>query len=335
MKPVIFALSGERLTPDERTFFAQVVPAGFILFGRNCTDPDQLRALTNELRSIAGREELAILIDQEGGRVARLGPPGWPEQPGPAIFDRLYRRAPISGIEAMRVHGLCIASVLRQAGITINCAPLLDLAHPAGHPVIAERALGADPMQVAALGRALLDGMREGGVVGIIKHMPGHGRAELDSHHALPVVAASDAELESDLRPFRSLDWVPAAMTAHVVYRAWDAERPATLSRQVVEDVIRNRIGFGGLLLSDDIGMGALSGRLPDRAQAALAAGCDLVLHCSGDFKEMEEIAAALPDIGADARDRLDRALAWAPAPTASPDYAGLAARRDALLAYA
>jgi beta-N-acetylhexosaminidase len=225
--------------------------------------------------------------------------------------------------------------MLRDAGISWNCAPMLDLGHEGAHPIIADRALGAEPMQVAALGRAWLDGMRSGGVTGIVKHMPGHGRAAVDSHVALPFVAASEAELDVDLEPFRALNGVPAAMTAHVVFAAWDAERPATLSPTVIGEVIRGRIGFSGLLMSDDIAMEALAGPHGTRAAGALAAGCDLVLHCSGVLAEMEEIAAALPAIGPEARERLERALAWAPVAGEAGGYDELAARRDKLLAYA
>jgi beta-N-acetylhexosaminidase len=335
MQPIIFALSGESLTPDERAFFRDAQPAGFILFGRNCAAPAQLRALTEELRALTGRADLPILVDQEGGRVSRLRPPIWPELPAATIFDRLYGRAPISAIEAARLHGRAMAAMLRDCGITVNCAPMLDLCHPASHPIVAERALGAEPMQVAALGRAWLEGMRAGGVLGILKHMPGHGRATADSHLELPVVSASAEELEADLRPFRSLSWAPAAMTAHVLYPAWDADCPATLSPTIIGDVIRGTLSFDGLLISDDITMAALSGDLATRAAAALKAGCDLALHCSGRLEEMRTIAAVLPDMSDEARHRLDRALAWAPAPSDGPSYAELAARRDALLAYA
>lgn len=334
MTPLIFGLSGPCLTPDERALFADAEPAGYILFARNCGDRAQLCALTDDLRALSGRSDLPILVDQEGGRVVRLRPPAWPELPGPAPFDRLYQRAPISAIEAMRLHGRAIAAQLREAGITVNCAPMLDLRRPEGHPVIAERALGDEPMQVAALGRALLDGMAAGGIAGIVKHMPGQGRAEADSHHRLPVVRASEEELEADLQPFRSLKGARAAMTAHVVYEAWDKERPATLSPSVIADAIRGRIAFDGLLLSDDIGMGALDGDLGERAAAALASGCDLVLHCSGDLAEMRRIAEAAGSLSENARRRLGAVTAvfGGEEPIAQEE---LATRRDALLAYA
>jgi beta-N-acetylhexosaminidase len=227
-----------------------------------------------------------------------------------------------------------MAVLLREIGLTVNCMPALDLKLPGGSEIVGDRALGTDPMQVAALGRAALDGLRRGGVLGVIKHMPGHGRATVDSHHALPVVDADAEILESDLAPFRALNDAPIGMTAHILYSAWDRDRPATLSRIVVGDVIRTRIGYDGLLLSDDIGMGALSGAIGERAALALAAGCDLVLHCSGILGEMVELAGAVPQITSSGADRLQRALATISGQVGS-DYEALAAKRDALLAYA
>ena len=334
MLPVIFALSGPRLTADEQAFFSDAAPAGFILFGRNCVDKAQLSALTAELRDLAGRADLPVLIDQEGGRVARLGPPEWPAFPSPEVFDRLYRVAPMSAIEAARVNALAIAMMLREVGVTANCAPVLDLRHDGAHPVVGNRTFGADAMQVAALGRAALEGFAAGGVCGILKHMPGHGRARADSHHELPLVAASREELESDFAPFRSLAGAPMAMTAHILYSALDADRPASLSPTVIGDTIRRDIGFDGLLMSDDIGMKALAGPAWQDARAAIDAGCDLALHCSGDLAEMEKVAAALPPITDAARARLGRAMRLDAAIDGSGPEA-LAAQRDALLAYA
>jgi beta-N-acetylhexosaminidase len=332
MLPCILGLSGLELTPDERAFFRDADPAGYILFGRNCRDQAQLRALTDELRALAGRDRLPILIDQEGGRVARLKPPVWPDFPPQWRFAELYERAPISGMEAARVNALAIALTLAGAGINIACLPLLDVRQAGAHDVIGDRALGSDPLQVAALGRMVLDGLAAGGVAGVIKHLPGHGRARADSHKELPVVAASAAELESDLIPFRRLASAPIGMTAHILYPAWDPERPATLSPLIISKVIRASIGFNGLLLSDDIDMAALSGGLEERAGAALA-GCDLVLHCSGDLADNRRVAAALPEIGKAASARLEQAV-----PPRSPTYeiadlGGLLAKRDALLA--
>lgn len=335
MRPVIFGFSGPRLTADERAFFRETDPAGYILFGRNCVDRAQLRALTDDLRGLSGRADLPILIDQEGGAIVRLKPPVWPAMPGAAIFDRLYQRAPMSAIRAMRLHGSAIAAVLREVGVTVNCAPMLDLRHGCSHPIIAERALGAAPMQVSALGRAMLDGMAAGGLVGVVKHLPGHGRATVDSHHALPVVSATEAELERDLEPFRKLAQAKIGMTAHVVYSAWDASACSTFSAIVIEDVIRGRICFDGLLLSDDICMGALSGGLAERGRAALSAGCDLVLHCSGDLAEMQALSAGVGEMSGEAGARLERAMTLAASSIEPEPYAEIAGRRDALLAYA
>jgi beta-N-acetylhexosaminidase len=334
MKPAIFGLSGTCLTADERAFFRDAAPVGFILFARNIVDPDQLRALTDDLRALSGRADTPILVDQEGGRVTRLGPPIWPALPAGERFARLYQVAPISAIEAMRAHAGAIAATLRASGINVNCMPMLDLRLPGSSPIVGDRALGSDPIQVAALGRAALDGLAAGGVVGVIKHMPGHGRATLDSHHALPVVEASADELETDLAPFRALAWAPIGMTAHVIYTAWDAERPATLSTKVIAEVIRGRIGFEGLLMSDDIVMGALTGAFGERAAGALAAGCDLVLHCSGELDEMETVAGELGEIGPEAERRLERAMASVAAAPKGRPAEELAAKRDSLLAY-
>ena len=333
MLPAIFGISGESLSEDERTFFRGARPAGFILFARNCRARDQLRRLTDSFREVAGREQVPILIDQEGGRVARLKPPEWPAFPAAWRFAELYARAPISAIEAARVNARAIAILLAEAGINVNCAPLLDVRREDAHDVIGDRALGAEPMQVAALGRAVLDGLRAGGVCGVVKHMPGHGRARADSHKALPVVDASAEELAVDLAPFRALHDAPVAMTAHLLYPAWDEEKCATLSPTVVGEVIRGQIGFEGLLVSDDLTMEALKGSLAERAEAAIGAGCDLVLQGSGKVSDNEAVAAALGSIGEEALVRLDRAMAW---PAEEPaDYRALVDKRDALLALA
>ena len=332
MRPAFIGLSGHSLTDDERRFLLEAQPAGIILFARNCQDPAQLKALTDSLRDLFGRDDLPILIDQEGGKVARLKPPFWPVFPPGAAFAALYEIAPISAIEAARLNGLALASALAEAGVTVDCAPVLDLRQAGAHDVIGDRAFGDEPMRVAALGRGLLDGLRAGGVVGVVKHMPGHGRARADSHVELPVVEADAEALESDLAPFRSLRDAPMAMTAHVLYRAWDPERCATVSPTVIGDIIRGRIGFDGLLMSDDIGMEALDGTLGERARAAIVAGCDVVLHCSGRIEDSEAVIAALDEIDEAARERMARAMAW-PTPGADqPGCADLAARRDALL---
>ena len=331
MKPVIFGLSGPVLTADERAFFADAEPAGYILFGRNVVDRAQLRALTDSLRDLAGRDDLAILIDQEGGPVARMKPPAWPAFPAGPVFDALYEIAPMSAIQATRANAQALGLMLAEVGITVDCAPLLDVAHPDTTPAIATRAFGRDPMRVAALGRAMLDGLAAAGIVGVVKHMPGHGRARVDSHHLLPRVTADAVALAVDIEPFRTLAHAPMGMTSHIVFETWDAERPVTLSPVVIEDVIRGAIGFDGLLMTDDIDMKALSGSAADKAADAIAAGCDVVLDCWGRMDEMTAIADRLSDMVPASRDRLDRAMAGRS--VATGDFAELIAKRDSLLA--
>jgi beta-N-acetylhexosaminidase len=297
MKPIIFGLSEFRITAAERALFAHAEPAGFILFKRNIADRAQVSALTQDLRALTGQSDLPILIDQEGGRVARLSSPIWPDFPAAARFDALYQMAPMTAIEAARQNAEAMGHTLAELGINVNCMPVLDVRHDATHSAIGDRALGRVPMQVAALGRALLDGLAQAGVAGVLKHMPGQGYATVDSHHDLPRVTLDTAALIDDFEPFRSLAHAPFGMTAHVIFDAWDAERPATLSPHVVTSIIRGLIAFEGLLLSDDITMNALAGPIAARAQACLAAGCDLVLHCSGDEAEMHAISDALDDM--------------------------------------
>lgn len=335
MLPVIFGFAGESLSAEERDFFGEARPAGFILFGRNCRDRAQLRRLTDDLRALAGRDDLAILIDQEGGRVARLGPPEWPEFPAAARFAELYAKAPISAIEAARANAQAIAVTLAEVGVNVNCAPVLDLCHEGAHEVIGDRAFGGEPMQVAALGRAMLDGLAAAGVCGVVKHVPGHGRARADSHRELPEVQAGEDALALDLAPFRALRDAPMAMTAHVLFTAWDAERCATVSPVVIAEIIRGEIGFGGLLLSDDLTMAALSGSFAERAQAALAAGCDCVLQGSGRLADNAAVAEALGGIAVAARARLDRAMGGVAGTASVEPYEALSAKRDALLAFA
>ncbi|MCD2315599.1 beta-hexosaminidase [Sphingomonas sp. IC-11] len=333
MKPVIFGLSGPVLTADERAFFAEARPAGYILFKRNCVDRQQLRALTDSLRELEGRNDVAILVDQEGGRVARLGPPEWPAFPAGPDFDRLYDIAPMSAIEAARANATALGMMLAEVGITVDCHPILDVIRPETTEAITIRAFGSEPMRVGAMGRATLEGLAAGGVVGVIKHMPGHGRALVDSHHLLPTVTASEAELEEDLAPFRALAEAPMGMTSHIIFEAWDRERPATMSPTIIEDVIRGRIGFDGLLMTDDIDMKALSGTPSDKAAGAIAAGCDLVLDCWARMEEMVAIADRLDEIAPRARQRLDDAMRSVVAEEG--DFAALIAKRDALLALA
>jgi beta-N-acetylhexosaminidase len=350
MQPLFLGLAGLALNDDERALFRAANPAGYILFKRNLDSPDQVRALTQSLRDLAGRD-VPILIDQEGGRVARLRPPHWPEFPTGERFGLLYDKAPITAIEACRLNALALAALLKDLGINVDCLPLLDVRDTQGHDIIGDRSFGTEPMVVSALGKAVLDGFRAGGICGVVKHIPGHGRARADSHLELPVVTASRDELERDFEPFRRLADAPMAMTAHITYTALDAERCATLSPDVI-DFIRNDIGFGGLLMSDDLGMHALgnpqsgghppgSNALQDfgaRALASLDAGCDIALHCSGDFNEMRSIVEAAPVMSDAAATHLAAAMAWMGSGEARGDstpVAEWAAARDALLALA
>lgn len=335
MKPVIFGLSGLTLTDDEKRLFRDVDPAGYILFKRNIDDRDQVRALTDSLRALHGRDDVLISIDQEGGRVARMRGPVWPEFPAGAVFDALYDIAPMTAIEAARSNAEAIALILAEVGINVDCLPLLDVRVSETHAAIGDRALGSDPARVAALGRAMLDGLAAGGVVGVVKHMPGQGRAVVDSHHDLPHVHASEAEMEQDLAPFRTLKNAPMGMTAHVVYEAWDAGRCATMSPIILNDVIRSKIGFDGLLMSDDLDMNALSGDVSTRAADCVAAGCDIALNCWGRFDEMVAIAEKLPEITEAAKLRLDRAMATAAPKFDAARLADMLAKRDQLLAIA
>jgi beta-N-acetylhexosaminidase len=332
MKPVIFGLSGETLTADERAFFADAQPAGYILFRRNIADPAQLRALTDDLRALHGRDDLLIMIDQEGGRVARMQAPVWPSFPPGAVFDRLYDIAPSSAIAAARANAHAIALTLAEGGITVDALPLLDVRQDGASDIMGDRTLGAEPMRVAALGRAVIEGLARGGVAGIIKHMPGHGRAMVDSHHELPIVTASEEELATDLAPFQTLKDTPIGMTAHVVYTAWDPDLPASLSASIIDTIIRQRIGFDGLLMSDDLDMKALNGSIPELAAGVVAAGCDLALNCWGRMDDMVGIADLLPDISDRSRARLDRAMASTSLTAESPPLEQLLATRDSLL---
>ena len=335
MQAAIYGIEGFALTDEERSFFADAEPAGFILFRRNCDNQDQLLRLTDSLRALAGRDDLPILIDQEGGRVARLRPPVWPAFPPAEKFANLYRLAPSSAIEAVRSNARALGLMLQSCGINVNALPLLDVRQEGASDIIGDRSLGSEPMQVAALGRAVLDGMASAGVVGIIKHIPGHGRALVDSHKELPVVTASAEELETDLEPFERLASAPMGMTAHVVYEAWDRERPATLSPIVIHDIIRERIGFDGWLMSDDLGMEALQGDFGSRAAGVVAAGCDVALHCSGKMEEMVAVASAVPPMSTESHERLSRAMALTRNELEPLDFAQEISRRDQLLALA
>lgn len=338
MIPAIFGLSGLTLTENERAFFRDSDPAGYILFGRNVDNRAQLRALTDELRSLHGRDDLFISIDQEGGRVARMKPPVWAKYPAGEAFARLYDLAPSSAIAAARAHAEALGLDLAEAGITVDCWPCVDVREPGAHDVIGDRALGEEPMRVAALGRAILEGLAAAGVAGVIKHMPGHGRAGADSHKELPTVHADAQALERDLAPFRALaKRAKIGMTGHILFPAWDEEAPATQSPRIIAEIIRGAIGFDGLLLTDDIDMQALSGTIPERSAKALAAGCDLVLNCWARMEDMVGIAQACPGIGEESAARMARAMAdtfLSPA-LAQERQAECVATRDALLALA
>ena len=307
----IFGCAGPRLSADEAAFFAEVNPWGFILFKRNVETPDQVRRLTDALRACVGRPDAPILIDQEGGRVQRLGPPHWPVYPPGRAYGTLAGNDPLLRREITRLGARLIAHDLATLGINVDCVPVLDVPQAGAHDIIGDRAYGQTPEEVAYLGRAAAEGLIAGGVLPIIKHIPGHGRALADSHLDLPVVDASREALSSvDFAPFRVLSDMPMAMTAHVVYAAIDPRRPATTSRRAIREVIRGEIGFSGLLMSDDLSMKALSGDFAERTRASLAAGCDVVLHCNGDMAEMKPIAESCRPLSGSSRRRADAALA-------------------------
>lgn len=311
----IAGCAGLTLSAGERSFFRDSSPWGFILFARNVDNPAQVTALVEELRDAVGWRA-PVLIDQEGGRVQRLRPPHWPNDPPAEAFGTLYLQDPAAGIEAVRLNSRAIAGDLAALGIDVDCLPVADLRHPDGHGIIGNRAYGTTPAVVAALARAAAEGLLDGGVLPVVKHIPGHGRAPADSHERLPVVQAPRADLEtSDFAAFRALADLPLGMTAHVVYADIDAERPATTSPIVMNEVIRGSIGFEGALMSDDLSMGALAGDLGSRSAAALAAGCDLLLHCNGKMEEMAEVAAASPVLEGPAATRAARALGLRKAP--------------------
>jgi beta-N-acetylhexosaminidase len=335
MQAAIYGFAGLELTADERDFFRDAGPAGFILFKRNCETQEQLLRLTDSLRDLTGRDDVPILVDQEGGRVARMKPPEWPAFPAAQRFADLYRIAPSSAIEAARSNARAIGLMLRSVGVNVDALPLLDVRQEGATDIIGDRALGSEPMQVAALGRAVLDGLASAGVVGIVKHMPGHGRALVDSHHELPIVTAAAEDLETDLEPFERLSSAPMGMMAHVVYTAWDADHPASQSSFVIERIVRERIGFDGFLMSDDSNMNALTGTPAERAARCVAAGCDVALPCSGVLAENIAIAEQLPSMTPEASDRLDRAMALTRLELAPLDFADEIAKRDQLLALA
>ncbi len=308
-RPVIFGIEGLTLSDREAAFFHETRPWGVILFARNIDTREQLRALTDALREKSGNPQLPILIDQEGGRVARLKPPLVPAYPPMATYGRLYEQDKEKAVLAARLGASLLAADLYELGINITCAPCLDLGLANMSKVIGERAFSASPRVVAALGQAFADGLMEGGVLPVIKHLPGHGRARVDSHFELPVIEATVPHLQAeDFQPFRQLNDALLGMTGHLLFTAIDNELPSTLSPAVVQNVIREHIGFDGVLMSDDVSMQALSQSLSTIGEAALAAGCDLILHCNGEMAEMAEIAASLPDtMGAATAKRIAR----------------------------
>lgn len=315
---VIYGCAGQALSAEERAFFADAQPWGFILFGRNISDPDQARALVSALRESIGDASAPVLIDQEGGRVARLKPPHWKARAPAAVFGALHANAPETAHEAAYLQARLIAHDLCELGINVDCTPVLDLPIEGAHDVIGDRAFAHDATTIIDLGRAVIEGMIEGGVLPVMKHIPGHGRAMADSHHALPrVTTPADALRASDFVPFRSLNHCPLAMTAHVVYEAIDPDHPATTSARVIRTIIRGELEFTGLLLSDDLSMQALEGSLGARAHAAQFAGCDVVLHCNGGMQEMVDIAAEVKPLDDIHLKRAQSALAHLSVPAA------------------
>lgn len=305
----IYGCAGLTLTETEKRFFAESDPWGFILFARNVDTPDQVRALTSELRGTVGWNA-PILIDQEGGRVARLRPPHWRSYPPGRHYGELYAKSPSDGLAAARLGAQLIALELRDVGVDVDCIPVLDVPVPGAHDVIGDRAYGETPETVAAIGGAAIEGALAGGVLPIIKHIPGHGRAGVDSHEKLPVVETDRATLSAtDFAPFAALADAPLAMTAHVIYSAVDGDNPATTSQTVISEVIRDEIGFSGALMSDDLSMKALGGSFEERTKACLTAGCDLVLHCNGDIDEMQAVAKEAVALTGASLERTEKAL--------------------------
>ena len=310
-KAFITGIAGTTLNADEQAFIEAERPWGFILFKRNIETPEQVARLVTELKECAGRNDIAVLIDQEGGRVQRLGPPHWPAYPPGALFGKLYDLDRTFGLSAARLSTRLIAADLLELGITVDCLPLADVPVAGADAVIGNRAYGTEAGKVAAIARAVTEGLEQGGILPVLKHIPGHGRATADTHFKLPVVDTAKIELErTDFAAFQPLADLPMAMTAHVVFSALDPAHPATTSATIIEQVIRGVIGFQGLLMSDDVSMNALAGSIPERTRAIIAAGCDMVLHCNGKLEEMQEVARETPELSGEALARAGRALA-------------------------
>ena len=307
----ITGVSGTELSDAERAFIRAERPWGFILFKRNIDTPEQVANLVKELRKSIDDPDAPVLIDQEGGRVQRLGPPHWPSYPPGAVFGTLYDIDSALGLEAARLSARLIAADLIELGVTVDCLPLADVPVAGADAVIGNRAYGTEPAKVAAIARAVTQGLEQGGVLPVLKHIPGHGRATADTHFRLPVVDTSKEELErTDFAAFQPLADLPMAMTAHVVFSALDPAQPATTSATIIEQVIRGVIGFQGLLMSDDVSMNALAGTIAERSRDIFAAGCDMVLHCNGKLDEMREVALWTPELSGQALERAKRALA-------------------------
>ncbi|MGJ3232651.1 MAG: beta-N-acetylhexosaminidase [Oceanicaulis sp.] len=321
----LYGFAGESLTPDEKAFFRDADPWGFIVFARNIDRPNQVRALTDSLRDLLGRD-VPVFIDQEGGRVQRFKPPVWRAAPPAARFGELWDREPELALEAVKLNHRLLAAELIACGVDVDFAPCLDLQIKGAHPVIGDRAFHHDPDAVSKMGDAAIAGLREQGVLGVIKHMPGHGRARVDSHDELTVIDADEETLrETDFRAFIGLNNVTMAMTAHVVYPAIDPDDPVTLSSEGVQRIIRGHIGFDGLLMTDDLSMKALHGPIRGSGERAILAGCDLLMHCNGDMAEMIEIAHAAPRLDGKALARADAALADRRTPAEFDEDAGKA----------
>src|SRR6202795_2906187 len=328
----ITGVSGPELTAAEREFIAAECPWGFILFRRNIETPEQVARLVDELKKCAGRSDVPVLIDQEGGRVQRLGPPHWPAYPPGALFGQLYDLDPTLGLSAARLSARLIAADLWELGISVDCLPLADVPVAGADAVIGDRAYGTEPGKVAAIARAVTEGLEQGGILPVLKHIPGHGRATADTHFKLPEVDTSKTELErTDFAAFQPLADLPMAMTAHVVFSALTPPQPATTSATIIQQVIRGVIGFQGLLMSDDVSMNALAGSIAERTRAIFAAGCDVVLHCNGDLDEMRAVARETPELSGMALKRAERALASRKAPQAF-DRQAARAELDALI---
>jgi beta-N-acetylhexosaminidase len=335
MRAFITGVSGAELTADEREFISAERPWGFILFKRNIETPAQVTALVAELRDVVGATDAPVLIDQEGGRVQRLGPPHWAAYPPGAVFGALYDIDSALGLTAARLSARLIAADLADLGITVDCLPLADVPVAGADAVIGNRAYGTEPDKVAAIARAVTDGLEQGGVLPVLKHIPGHGRATADTHFRLPTVDAPRHELDrTDFAAFKPLSDLPMAMTAHVVFSAIDPAHPATTSATMIAQVIRHEIGFQGLLMSDDVSMNALSGNIAERTRAIFAAGCDMALHCNGNIEEMREVAGQTPELAGRALERANAALAARKGPQPF-DRAAARAELEALIARA